>query len=358
MRTKHSNRNRLAWAVMIVVLLAGGHFNSRADTLDSTKKKEFNQTFAASAGDVLQVDNRYGNIAVTHWNKDEVAFQVIVEVKAGSERRAQEALDRISVDMKKSGNVISAVTSLTGNAGDNTRLSINYHISMPSRLGGKIVQKYGNINMPEINDGKFMLEIKYGNLSAGSFSQPLALNGGYSNITLGDVQDFSAEVAYCGTVDVKNIRSARIDSRYSHVTSGNMDDLAMDMKYGSIKAQTVNQARLEIKYSEAAIERIKEQLAVIDLSYSTLNLRELDANFKTVDVSARYGNLNISISPKASFRVAAENMKYGNVDINGFQITSSNVENKVNHYFQINNGADRRIHFNGNNYSNLRISKL
>ncbi|MDR2914245.1 MAG: hypothetical protein LBV74_05380 [Tannerella sp.] len=51
-------------------------------------------------------------------------------------------------------------------------------------------------------------------------------------------------------------------------------------------------------------------------------------------------------------------MKYGNVDMKGFSITRSNIENKVNHYYRINGEGNGSIEFNGNSYSNLLINAL
>ena len=84
----------------------------------------------------------------------------------------------------------------------------------------------------------------------------------------------------------------------------------------------------------------------------------MSANFKQVNVDARYGNLNISVPAKASFKIAAENMKYGSRNVNGFNITNSSTEDKVNHYYEINSGNKGRINFDGNNYSNINVKAL
>ena len=77
-----------------------------------------------------------------------------------------------------------------------------------------------------------------------------------------------------------------------------------------------------------------------------------------VNVDARYSNLNISVPAKASFKIAAENMKYANRHVSGFNITNSSTEDKVNHYYEINGGNKGRINFDGNNYSNINVKAL
>lgn len=358
MNTTHTN-NRI-WLFIALLLLAVS-LNGWADRPDSSKKKEVSQSFSAGGSDMVRLDNRYGSITVTHWEKAEVAIRVVIESKANSDSKAQEGLDRVDISLNKTGNTISGVTSLksqfSGN-NSNNRLTINYYVSMPSQLAISVSQKYGNINLPEQNPGKATLEVKYGNIKAGSFTSSLSVDAGYSNVNLEDVQDLTMDLAYCGNVSFNNGNNIRIDSKYSNLKLRNIVKLNLDKKYGNISIQNAEAVTMDIKYSEASIERLKEELSVNTLDYSTLKVNELSSDFKKVNVSARYGNFNVSIPQKAVFKVSAERMKYGKVDVKGFTVTDSRVDNKTDYTYQINGGGNKTIYFNGNSYSNIRIKSL
>ncbi|MDH6307020.1 hypothetical protein M2459_003707 [Parabacteroides sp. PF5-5] len=358
MKTIHKN-NPLRF--LTVILLLACCLPAWANTPDRTKKKEINQSFNVSNNDLLRVDNRYGNITITHWNKNEVSIRVVIEVKANSDSQAQEALDRVNVELGKSSNTVSAITSLRSQTGwnnNNNRLTIDYYISMPSKLSTVLSQKYGNINMPEKNEGKSMLEVKYGNIKAGSFTASLNIDAGYSNVELDDVQDLNLDISYCGNVKVNNGESMRIDGKYSNISIRNVKKLEVDKKYSNLKVGNTENVAISMKYSECNIDRMKDQLQASSMDYSTLNIKEVASGFKRIEARARYGNLNIHIPSNASFKVDAKDMKYGNIDINGFNVTHSNVENKVNHHYQVNGGGSSVILFEGNNYSNIKIRTL
>ncbi|MDR0749323.1 MAG: hypothetical protein LBF62_07110 [Tannerellaceae bacterium] len=359
MNTKHiKNRYWLLFALLIILLST-----VRAETWDNTQKKEFNQTFKVDANGQLQIENRFGNITITHWNKNEVAIQVIVESKARSEPEAQRGLDRVSIELKQLGNTVYGLTSLKNqsgwnNSGGDARININYYISMPAGFAANLSQKYGNINLPEKNEGEYIIEVKYGNIVAGSFTAPLRIDAGYSNIKLENVKTLQLDVAYCGNVAINNGEVMTIDSKYSNLLIRNVSKLSMDKKYGNLQVQNVDKMSIEAKYSECSVERIKDELSS-SLNYSTLTVKELSSGFNWVKAEARYGNLNLSISSKASFRVNARNIKYGAIDIKGFNITNTNIEDKVDYYYQINGASgSRAINFDGNNYSNIRIKTL
>lgn len=357
-QTTNGNIRTFLKSGLFLVLMLLCSFPALADKLESIKKKEISKSFNTGSSDVLEVDNRFGNITVTHWNKNEVSIQVLIEVKARNEERAQANLDRIQINMEKSGRTISAITTLrnqNGNGGNNESFSINYYIKMPANLTADLTQKYGNINMPENNKGKCDLHVKYGNINAGSFTESLNIDAQYGNVDLGTVKTANLDVAYCGNVTLSNANTLNIDSKYSNLNLQDVDKINMEIKYGNFGIENLANGSIEIKYSQGSIQTLKKELYIDALSYSTLNIREVNSDFSSIYAEAHYGNLNINIPSRASFKVKADNMKYGNYSIKGFNVTNSSVEDKVNFRSEINGGKKGRIEFEGNNYSNLKV---
>ena len=104
-----------------------------------------------------------------------------------------------------------------------------------------------------------------------------------------------------------------------------------EAKYGDIHIDKLDNGYMELKYGNCKIDELKQGITVDELSYSTLTIKDLASNFDKVNVDARYGNLNIYIDVNASFRVVANNMKYGNCKVQGgFSIQRRNQdENSV-----------------------------
>ena len=358
MATKYlKNHFRLTSGLQMLLI----SFSGWAENPESTQKKEINQSFSVSLSDQLNVENRYGAITITHWAKNEVAIRVVVESKARNDEQAQKGLDRVKIELKKSGSTVHALTSFVKQSGwesNNSSIAIDYYISMPSKLAANLSQQYGNINLPENNEGRCSLEVKYGNIKAGSFSESLRIEAGYSNINIEDVKDLRMHLAYSGNTSLRDAQNLTVDSKYSNLNIRNADKARIDNGYGNVKIQSANVLSIDTRYGNANIIYVKEELNVGTLSYSTLTLTELNAGFKHVNAEARYGTLILSISPQAAFQVIAEDMRYGSVDIKGMKITNSTIDNKVYHHYQINGGGDRFIRFEGNSYSNLKINAL
>lgn len=346
--------------LLLVLFIFLTNMSTLAAKQEYTKQKEINKSFKVSRNDLLQVDNRFGNITVTHWNRQEVSIRVEIETKSSREAQAQRMLDDIKVEIRKTGNTVSAVTSLAGNNkinNNNDRMTINYFISMPSELTSDLSQKYGNINLPQQNDGKCTLHVKYGNLNAGSFTADLSLEAKYGNVDIANLKTASFDLGYVGSLVCKDADKLSIDGKYSNLELGAVRRLDLDKKYGNIRIKKLDEGNMDVKYSEVTIDYLKDDLTADGLSYSTLSIKELSPRFTRLEVNARYGNLKLRIPESASFKVIAENMKYGDYDIKGFKTTDFSKEDH-NFRSEINGGGNRRIYFDGNNYSNLTIRTL
>lgn len=355
---KHLKSSPVFLLAMMLLLTS---FPALARKEEYSKKKEVTESYKVGANDLLQVDNRFGNITVTHWNRNEVAIRVEIESKSSSESRAKQNLDAVRIEIKKSGSTISAVTNIKektnwGNS-NNERLTINYYINMPSKLTSDLSQKYGNINLPDQNDGKCSVHLKYGNLNAGNFTAELRVEAKYGNVDMGNVQTAYLDLGYVGSLSCKDARSLFVDSKYSNLEIRSVQRLELDKKYGNLSIRTLGRAEMGVKYSEVSVDLLKESLDVDGLDYSTLSVKEVSSAFDYINVEGRYGNLKLRISPKAAFKVLAEDMKYGNYDVKGFNITDFSKEDNT-FRSEINGGGSRRITFGGNNYSNLTIRAL
>lgn len=363
MNAKKLKTNALCLLTWLCALCSLPALADRPAALDYKKQKEVVESFKVGSNDLLQIDNRYGNITVTHWSKNEVQIRVKIEAKASRETKAQEALDRVRIELKKEGGVVSGITTLKSQnnwSGNNSgeSLTIDYFISMPSALASDLSQKYGNINLPDQNDGKCSLHLKYGNLYAGNFSQTLDLEAKYGNVDMGHLSEARMDLGYIGSMTCKDARELMVESKYSKLDIGKIQTLVLEEKYGNLSAASIDRGRIELKYGDATIGLLKTELDVDALGYGSLTVKEVSPSFTHINVDARYGSLYLNIPAKTAFTVKAEDMRYGNYNLEGFNVTSSEKEDKNDYRSEVNGGGSRRIYFNGNGYGNLTIKAI
>ena len=355
MNTKTKIRSLLLLAMMFII----GTANGWCTTPESVKNKVYNKSFEVSPNDRLVTNNCYGNTTITYWDMNEVSIRVEIEVKAKKESLAQEMLDRIQIELcKTDNNTIYASTSFKKGLDLSGNFSINYFINLPSQMTINLAQRYGNINIPAKTEGKSTIQVKYGNLKAGSFTQPLNLTVKYGNVNVGDLAEAKMDLGYCSASSIGNAEQLNIDCKYSDIDIKKCGKINISNKYSNVSIESLDKGEMDIKYGDTEIDSLQESLSISDLAYCTLDIDNLSAGFKTLDVDARYGNLNVKVSPEASFEVNTENMKYGKHKIKGLNITSMTEDDDDNNHYKINNGGGGVIRFNGNRYSSIQVKSL
>ena len=78
------------------------------------------------------------------------------------------------------------------------------------------------------------------------------------------------------------------------------------------------------KFSDLNITRIGKSL-VLDLQYGNCDIREMPADFTTISIQNKYGNVSIGISKEASYNLDAD-LRYCNLD---FPEERANITQKI-----------------------------
>lgn len=358
MKRKCINCGRL---LLTVVLLWICGAMAMANPQEVVKTKSINRTFQLEANDELEVDNKYGEITVAHWERNEVLIQVEIESRAASEKVAQANLDRITIEMNQWGHGIKAETVIASNKGNwshgSASFSTRYLIKMPASLKTELSQKYGNINLPRSNNHDMEVSVKYGNLSAGDFVGRLELEAKYGNVAVGNLTKASMELGYAGSVRIGDADQLDIEIKYSNLKVQKVNSLQLNSGYSDLSAEHIGKALIEMRYGNAKIKSLEQSLEAETFNYSNLTVNRLDEHFKLLAVEAHFSNVKLFVAAGASFSVDAEEMKYGTCKLRGLNLTKHEKSDEAVHA-QVNGGNHGWIRFEGGGHSNLSVSAL
>ncbi|MFM9910242.1 MAG: hypothetical protein ACKVOW_12885, partial [Chitinophagaceae bacterium] len=151
------------------------------------KKKEYSKSYEVSPADKVKFDNRFGDLKIFIWDKNEVKVDITMIGKANTEEVAQQVLDRIKIVDEKTSNGIYFKTTIDdeknwpkGNKYNNTEFSIGYIIYMPSRNTLTVENEFGQTFIPDYS-GEITINQKFGTLTAGKLGNVKKLVLEFSN---------------------------------------------------------------------------------------------------------------------------------------------------------------------------------
>lgn len=282
------------------------------------KEKVIEKSYPINSKHRLAIDNRYGKIKVHNWNRNEAKVTIRVRTAESSEKRAQEALDRVYIDESKHGNDITFKTSISSGGGSNwwtsftggvsdRALQIDYEVFLPKGNELTLVNRYGAIELDD-RDGKVAISVSYGSLSTGR------LNSG----------DNSVAVAY-SKAKIKYLNAADVSVRYGEFTLAEAETLTLALNYssGSEVGRVNRTAEVSLRYSAGFKMGLGPSIksAQVSAAYSNVEIQPAsDAEFN-FNVAVSYGGFNydnrhISIDSRSESHTAKSYSGYWNKAVN------------------------------------------
>ena len=215
-------------------------------------RKEYTESYDVSKGVTLNTDTKYTDVELITWDKSVVDILAVVEVKAPSENRAQEALKKVEVKISKSGNNIYVETEMENGWSRNVKTSIDITIKAPAWVNLDMETSYGDLFVQEAT-GHVNVDMKYGNLKAGTFSRgnekPYSvLDMAYSNATIDELGWLELEVAY-SDVDFNVSKMLFVENKYSKVIGEKAGGIVAEGMYDKYFFDEVDSFVGEVKYS-------------------------------------------------------------------------------------------------------------
>jgi hypothetical protein len=284
--------------------------------------KEFHKEYVAGTK-TLEISNKYGDVVIQGWDKDQIIIDVKVTVDMSNRERAQNFLDKIDVQFSEGINVISAKTVIDDNFnfsgwGDSKKFRIDYNIKMPVGTDLTLSNKYGNTDIDELH-GLMDLDIKYGNITAGKLTRgnikPLSqLNLAYGKGTIDETGWLNLTERYVGSLDIAKSQAILLDSKYSKIILGETSSIVGESKYDNIKIENIKNLVLENGYTEVNIGDLTKKLNYTG-SYGSFSVDRIPAGFESLDVETHYMGVKLGIEESASYKLDAK-VTYGGLKYN------------------------------------------
>jgi len=290
--------------------------------------KEMEETFTVAEGSKLQIVNKYGNIHLDTWNKNEVNIAVTIKVKTSSQSKADQIFEIINISLGKEGNKTYGITELNehnNNSGWWDRLfssyesgnyEIIYKVKFPASIQLDITNKYGHIYHNNPTTGDVEIENKYGNIYAADIEGDLEIDLGYgdaklgnahnvkmdvkySNIKLGDAKNVVLDTKY-SEIEIGHVLRVRSSSKYDEYTIASAESLENEGKYDDFRIGSLGSLEVDAKYSTLKIDQITRSAEMIG-KHNTLQVKDIANSTDKIYVEGEY--VSVKIKMPASFEL-------------------------------------------------------
>jgi len=298
--------------------------------------KDFHKEYKADKNTMLDLSNRYGDIIITSWDKDQVVIDVKITVRHPDKERAEKYLSMINVEFSEEPNHISAKTVIEDNFnfsgwGNSREFKINYTVHMPYVTGLNLMNRYGNTDIDELR-GLVSIDVKYGGIEVDKLARgnekPInRIAVAYGKGSIDEAGWLELYVRYSNPVTVNKSQALLVDSRYSKLNFGETSSVVSDAKYDTYNITRINNLVLMSGYTTVNISTLAKKLNY-EGSYGSMTIDQVPAGFESMEVDVRYSGVRLGIAESASYQIDAK-ASYGGIKFNeeSFKFRKRIVEN-------------------------------
>jgi len=253
---------------------------------NETETRSLSKAFAVSKETSLEVNNKYGAIHMATWNKDSVSIRSEIKANAQSISKLEKMFDGIAINITDTKYLIRAQTEFTQNLNMlfesfkgmtsklisyDSRVEINFYISVPEYLNLRIDNKYGDVYM-EDSRGQATISVTNGSFKGNSL-------GSGTSVTL----------TFCDAT-INSISSGKINASFSDLIIGETGDLiinSISSKYEIRKATTIEAESKKDKFFIDNLDVLKGNSYFTDFKIGKIK--------KEIDLTTRYGNVTADL---------------------------------------------------------------
>ena len=238
---------------MLLVLSAPVMTKAAGGDEDVRKQKVINRSYSVTANDKLEIDNQFGNVVVTTWDKNEITVDIEISARASTEERAEAIMNKIVVRDGKDGNSIWFKTKVdeihngnrnrddeeSGHNKDNRGFYIDYVIHMPEGNPLGISNSFGKTEVPAFK-GLVNLTSKFGSLNTGALNNVDQIDVEFGKAYISSVSNgkvlfkFNKE-SRIGKVDGSVKISSEFSQNVQFKVADDINDLSVVESYSGVR---------------------------------------------------------------------------------------------------------------------------
>lgn len=205
----------------------------------ATLKETFLKTYPLQSGGRVEVHNTNGGISVEAWDRNEVRVEAIKEVKADSEAKAREVMQKIRIDAQAGSGAVRIETRLPRNeggllswmTGDNVSMNVNYKIRAPREMVASLHSTNGGLRLVG-TQGRAVLETTNGGVTVERVEGDIRLRSTNGGLTV---------IEAAGTVDGETTNGG-INAHFTEVDG----DISLSTTNGGVTLKVPRDIRASI----------------------------------------------------------------------------------------------------------------
>ncbi len=333
---------KFIYKITLFFLLIPLLVSATEDKKKHEKNKVVKKIYTVNSDATVSLNNKYGNLNITTWDKNSVEIEVTITVQGDDLGDVNEKLSSIAVIFNANRSLVEAETIIESSksswtswfkSNKNINYKINYEVKMPKSNSVDLDNNYGNIYLDNL-DGKANIACEYGKIFIGNLNaQNNDINLDYAtNSSIHYMKSGRVNIDYSKlTIDISE--KVKVVADYSTLKLDKAEIVDFNCDYGAISVEEATDIKGNSDYLSMRFGTIKKNL-LIDTDYGSVSIKNLVKGFDNVDINTEYASVRIGVDPAAVFEFILD-LQYASFSRNDDRIEFyKNISKSTEKYYE------------------------
>jgi hypothetical protein len=296
----------------LMVLVICGHYTLAQEQVSKQLKEAYEMT---NSGE-LYLENKYGDVTVTGWDRDNVSITVDITVTHRKLDNAKNLLDRISLNIREIDDFITVTSEISEKSTgffakyfnkanpfdfDRSNVQIDYTIQLPSNAELDITNKFGDVIIGDWS-GKLKANVEHGDVWINKDINNADVVLKYGKLRAKTVNYGNIRVKN-GSVDVEESRDLRINSSGTDVKIDRVSSLEIYSSKDEITIEEVGAIHGDLKFTNMQLNNVDDQIN-LTMKIADFRVSKVRSPDATIVIDQESSEVSLTISD-FSFRFDA-----------------------------------------------------
>ncbi|MEO1487230.1 MAG: hypothetical protein AAFU57_15905 [Bacteroidota bacterium] len=270
--------------------------------------KDWKRSYDVSSQGTVHIENKYGNVVVNGWDKEQVQIAINVSVSHRKDENAKKLLDRIQPEVTTAGDYVKVSAKILERSSgffaryfnkanpfdfDKTNVTIDFEVYLPASAELKVTNKFGDVVLASW-EGDLEADVQHGDLWIND-----EISAFKADIRFGKLNcrgaDYGNVKMSNGTIDIKSAGKLKIISSGSEIDLGNVSNLEVYSSKDELVVDEVKTLRGDFKFSNGKIHRVGSKL-FLTLRVAEVEIGEILEVNPEIDIVQESSEIKIDIS--------------------------------------------------------------
>ncbi len=282
-----------------------------------TREKKLSKSYNVNSDAKLVVENKYGNVEISPWDRDEISIEVVIRVTGNNESRVEDKLDDIDIEFRGNQSLVFAKTHIESSNSwfnwfnSNVNYKINYYIHVPISSKLDIKNKYGDTYIEE-SKGEVKLTHDYGKIVLGTLlNERNEIDMDYSKLEADYIKNAGISLDY-SDFSVGELETFTLNADYSHINLGKAIKGSYDLDYGGLTIEAINSLEGDSDYADIRVDLLGKA-ANLSADYGKITIGLVSDALESLTLDTDYTGVKIGYEEASNFNFEI-NSKYTDVE--------------------------------------------